>query len=532
MYDNYDGDCSNDERSSATTGSKHSSISSRKTKQRQRISKKEGEKGRAAEKEGTTKYAEKMRVNGEREEGEGKEQKGEKRWEKEQKRERGGIEQQKEPQKKKKQGTTTTKATRDSSKRLEEQWKKNTRRQNTGPTEGQKGPNSKMTVAAEVEQKEEGEEVNGTGETVPTAMTLRQNSFDHFSFTCHLFPRLSESNLQFHDIYWDRDPSTKFVTLRKRQVFVNKLVRSLRVRQIGAVPAENSLRRTEFRADFSLVDRRPFARREIVSNVFTVRVPFVSGGGGPRRIFRKVPSSASVLVRSNYRQRAVALKILLHRSTTTTNANAIDHSSLHLVGRVEMELLDENAKMALTNHSHSFVFDDGKVRLDFETTDVPNREQIQADSLPDVLICDESWLPMLAIYRQLICETLSEDGDVFADRSVWVVDPVMATFPPLLDTDADGVALLMALMRKFSVDNRELTPQAAARRFRFVYMHFILPLTALIDDRRWRETLWTFVRGRMEVEEPNPIKMFATEPCKAIDTFEYAVNLCGEHSID
>uniref|UniRef100_A0A914HRG1 Uncharacterized protein n=1 Tax=Globodera rostochiensis TaxID=31243 RepID=A0A914HRG1_GLORO len=356
-----------------------------------------------------------------------------------------------------------------------------------------------------------------------TAPTLRQNAFDHFSFTCHLFPRLSESNLQFHDIYWDREPNTKLVILRKRRVCVNKLVRSLCVRQTAAEGGGHH--QTEFRADFSLLDRRPFARREIVSNIFTVSVPVLSGGG-PARIFRRVPSSASVLVRSNYRQRAVALQILLQRSTTVANSQ-----SLHLVGRVEMELLDENAKMTLPNRTHSFAFDDG-VRFDFETADVPNREQIHTDSLPDVLICDECWLPMLAIYRQLICETLSEEGDVFADRSVWVVDPVMATFPGLLDTDSDGTALLMGLMRKFNVDKRELAPQEAARRFRFVYMQFLLPLFALIDDGRWRQKLWTFLKGRLDAEEPNPIKMFATDPCKCVDIFEYALNLCGEHSID
>uniref|UniRef100_A0A1I8BYS5 Ig-like domain-containing protein n=1 Tax=Meloidogyne hapla TaxID=6305 RepID=A0A1I8BYS5_MELHA len=52
-----------------------------------------------------------------------------------------------------------------------------------------------------VEAKQENKNLNDFY-SLPNEFAIEQS--DHYSLTCHLFPRLSESNLQFHDIYWDK----------------------------------------------------------------------------------------------------------------------------------------------------------------------------------------------------------------------------------------------------------------------------------------------------------------------------------------
>ena len=239
------------------------------------------------------------------------------------------------------------------------------------------------------------------------------------------------------------------------------------------------------------------------------------------------PSSASILIRSNYRQREVALQIVLERHFS----GSCDPPQV--VGRVELELLNEKGQAALGERkTHSQQFEQ-QLRFEFETAEVQQRERLHTDSLPDVLICDQRWVGMLAVYRQLVCERLATDGDVvFADRPTWVVDPVIGTLPALLDTDPEAVELFLSLLQKYEVLNRDLSPCEAVRRFRFTHLQFMVPLLAMADSSGWRKQLAAFAQGKSS-EEPDPIKAMASPAsCRMLDPFEYAVDLCGKHAID
>ena len=69
------------------------------------------------------------------------------------------------------------------------------------------------------------------------------------------------------------------------------------------------------------------------------------------------------------------------------------------------------------------------------------------------------------------------------------------------------------------------------RRFRFVYMQFMMPLLSMTDSTEWRKQLKAFLAGETS-EEPDPVKAFASGMCKMLDIGEYAITLCGDHAID
>jgi hypothetical protein len=78
-----------------------------------------------------------------------------------------------------------------------------------------------------------------------------------------------------------------------------------------------------------------------------------------------------LLIRSNYRQREVALQIIVEQHSGTTGI-------IKNIGRMELELLDERGRMALEQRAQSKQFEGG-VKFEFEMADVSQREQIYTE---------------------------------------------------------------------------------------------------------------------------------------------------------
>ncbi|KAH7702138.1 CBN-NPH-1 protein [Aphelenchoides avenae] len=141
--------------------------------------------------------------------------------------------------------------------------------------------------------------------------------------------------------------------------------------------------------------------------------------------------------------------------------------------------------------------------------------------LPDVLICDARWIPMLATFRQVVAEQLAERE--MTNSSTWITDPLVATFPRI---DVHLAEMFLDLLTKRNV----LTAQPDTAKFRQLYTHFVLPLiiTIKIDSRERADALKT----RIEADKDSPIGVLSSQRCAPLNVLDYALHLSGSHALD
>lgn len=146
-----------------------------------------------------------------------------------------------------------------------------------------------------------------------------------------------------------------------------------------------------FTVHLCFIDKRQ--ESQIVSNVLDVPLQ-VSPPRGFLDKWSKIQPGKSTLLRSNYLLPDVVLKIELFRHVTSC-------------GTYEIPLLDSEGKCALKlNKPLDIKLNNYLITLDFIE---PTPKQIgSVDCLPDILICPEEWVEMIAQFRMVCARVLAE----------------------------------------------------------------------------------------------------------------------------
>ncbi|KAI6223185.1 SH3 domain-containing protein [Aphelenchoides besseyi] len=328
---------------------------------------------------------------------------------------------------------------------------------------------------------------------------------NHLSMACHLFPRLSETNLQFHDCYWGREANNQ-VYLRRRVVTVSVLLNfySLQFATARSSSSQNNQLPSGFKLKVFLIDLRPQTGEQIVSNILEVPVEFQQPSRFSGLFCRSGPLK-SILVRSNYKQPKVVVRIELLQGLST-------------LGYSDLRLLNEEGQNLLTNKNQVLNFGEN-FKLNLEIAQPSNKLMLQADMLPDILLCHESWIPMIAAYRQITAEVLA-DWDTHVETT-WLTDPIVATFPTMCENQRLATMFVQILSKNQKYDSTT---------FRRLYMNYIFPLVNILQSRN-DEQLSDY-RSKIEKNTESPLKLLSESKCAPLNVYDYAVHLSGYHALD
>ncbi|CAD5208044.1 unnamed protein product [Bursaphelenchus xylophilus] len=339
------------------------------------------------------------------------------------------------------------------------------------------------------------------------------------SMAIHLFPRLSETNLGYHDIHWNYDwlsnislkdsaglEPSKAMDLRlfKRHVRVSHIFKFHKLQYTGKQPQDPETREIEsFFIKLSLVDREHDLK--CVSNEFQLPIE----AHHPRISLASWCSNAvmySALVRSNYRQPEVVLKIeLFHQNVSC--------------GTHEIKLLNSDGNCCIqVNKANPMQFTDFKLQL--EVTENTSKSYPNADFLPDVLICPESWIDLIMQYRKICAEVLA-NRELSPFPSTYIIDPIVATFPYACEQP-----------RLINVFIRELKqrPTVDVNIFRDVYMNYVFPFVHTVtftNDQMIYDCL-----NSLHENKNDSTAFLSAQECRPFSLYEHSVHLSGSHGLE
>ncbi|GMS84729.1 hypothetical protein PENTCL1PPCAC_6904, partial [Pristionchus entomophagus] len=364
----------------------------------------------------------------------------------------------------------------------------------------------------------------------------------HVSLSCHLTPRLSESNLSFHDLFWNH----KQDMLRKRHVRVSKLVRLVRIEKMNGLGADGGLVRV------CLFDRSSKTGRQIVSNVHTIRAKC---GRSDWTFTEKRDkngdglSFGELVLRSNYRLSRVNLLIQVSTLEKTTNGDLQERP----VGLIELPLLDDTGNVLLTNKSYAesvkevSLFDDlhpgvasSLRKIILKVRDPPREMTHYIDSMPDILLLSPLHLSPIYYFRRHAGRVLIRDRHSPFSAEL-VNDLTLALFPSSCD-DADTLDMMARLWVGTEKTLANLNCEDITTQFHQLFSSLCLltlarphmtPFSWLSNqsmiDKRVKEMkgLSTSLGAKTTVSTA-----LLTEKCQPLRPLFFSFDLFGEHSLD
>ncbi|PAV75534.1 hypothetical protein WR25_14702 [Diploscapter pachys] len=364
----------------------------------------------------------------------------------------------------------------------------------------------------------------------------------HLTYACHLTPRLSYSNLAFHDLYWNYQDDK----LRKRHVRVSKLIRLFRLEGMPKTDVVCGLIRA------ALYDRSRKTGRQIVSNVHTIRATI---NNGTWSFVTRTDTTISgidygdFLLRSNYKMEDVLLLIEVSAIVRTETGGKQEQS----LGIFKYPIVGANGECCLVNRTYAEFLSSENI---FDKKLTPNHEQTQfkivlkvldvpkeivpvVDAMPDILLFNPMYVRMAYYYRRRAGTILIRDR-INPLSAEMVTDPLLACFPGVCD-QPDLLDFLRDIWsaRYKLVKNKSEHDQAASFFQTFlntayaIYRTAQMPQYDITDAKLLAERQQTISKCiEMLRQHRTAAKFLLTQPAKPLNIFDYSFDLMGPHALD
>ncbi|CAB3411450.1 unnamed protein product [Caenorhabditis bovis] len=363
----------------------------------------------------------------------------------------------------------------------------------------------------------------------------------HLSYACHLAPRLSHSNIAFHDLFWNYQHDQ----VRKRAIRISKVLRLVRIEGMPSNCTKALVR-------IALLDESKKLGRQIVSNVHTIQAKVKGTTWNFANKQEHVDSGielADALIRSNYALPNVVLVIEASMiiKQNSSNSGFIEKS----LGVHKIPLLDQNGQPAVVSRTYvehlllESIFpprerqhEEHTRRIFFKVMDVPKDKIHFVDSMPDVIIFNIAYLPFFYYYRRRAGTILIRDN-MNALSSEMVSDPLLAVFPAICEQHdiLDAMLDLWSAKRKSMGKKSEVEQtieffQIFLHTAFFLFKTFPMPDYDINDEAamRARASAIDSVVGALKRGELR--RLIATTKARPVNIFDYSMDLFGSHSID